>query len=125
MQRRGGRLIRALAIAAAAAMLVSALPASLATAATGEAACKVHNLNKGINRDTLQRAVWDADAGDALLVQGVCRGTTLIRKELDISYLGWAGAPMPLGSQFTATPRGPLKWALSAPLSPEVPIVRR
>ena len=101
MRRRSGKLIRVLAVAAAAALLISALPASAATAAKGEVACKVHNIGKGINRDSLQRAVWAADPGDALLVQGTCTGTTLIGKDLDISYMGWSGAPMPLGQRST------------------------
>ena len=60
MQRRGGKLIRLLAVAAAAAMLVSALPASAATAAKGD--CKVHNIGKGINRNSLQRPTRPAAA---------------------------------------------------------------
>lgn len=105
MHRRRGRLIGALAAAAAAAMLVSALPASMA-AAKSEAGCKVHNLGTGSNRSSLQRAVWAADPGDALLVQGTCTGTTLVDKDLDVSYLGWAGAPLPLGKQYRTSPRG-------------------
>ena len=105
MQGRGGKLIRMLAVAAAAAMSVSALPASVTTAAQ-DAECKVHNLNKGTDRGSLQRAVRLADPGDALLVQGTCTGTTLIDKELDLSYMGWSGAPMPLGEQYVASPRG-------------------
>jgi hypothetical protein len=107
MQRRGGKLLRVLAVAAAAAVLVSTLPGSVATADRGD--CKVHNIGKGINRDSLQRAVWAADAGDSLLVQGICTGTTLIAKNFDISYMGWAGAPMPLGKQYIASPRGKIR----------------
>ena len=107
MYRRGGRLIRVLAVAAAAAMLVSALPASVATAAKSD--CKVHDLAKGIDRASLQRAVSAADPGDALLVQGTCTGTTLIDKSLDISYMGWAGTSMPLGKQYRTDPRGQIR----------------
>lgn len=107
MHRRGGWLIRVLAVAAAAAMLVSALPASVAMAAKGD--CKVHDIAKGIDRDSLQRAVWAADPGDALLVQGTCTGTTLIDKSLDISYMGWAGTSMPLGKQYRTDPRGKIR----------------
>ena len=111
MQRRSGKLLRVLAVATAAALLISALPASVATAAKVEVACKVHNIGKGINRDSLQRAVWAADPGDALLVQGTCTGTTLIGKDLDISYMGWSGAPMPLGQQYRTSPRGKIRSA--------------
>lgn len=86
MRQRGGKLIRVLAVAAATAMLVSALPASAATAAKDDA-CRVYNSDKGIGRNSLQRAVWDADAGDYLLVKGTCVGTTVIRKDLDIGWI--------------------------------------
>ena len=110
MQRRTGTLIRVLAVAAAAALLISALPASVATAAPAEVPCRVYNSDRGISRDSLQRAVWAARAGDTLLVQGTCRGTTLVTKDLTISYMGWAGAPLPLPPpgqrQWVLTPRG-------------------
>lgn len=123
MHRPSGKLMRVLAVAAAAAMLVSAMPAVVATAAPGELACKVHNLDQNTNRNTLQRAVWDADPGDALLVQGTCRGTTLIRKDLDISYMGWAGAPMPLGKKYVSKPRGKIvsgSWRPALVIHPRV-----
>ena len=106
MEKKGRKLMRGLAAAAALAMLASAWPASMAGAAQGDLACKVHNLNSGADRASLQRAVRAAAAGDALLVQGTCTGTTLIDKDLDISYLGWVGAPMPLGPQYVSKPRG-------------------
>ena len=34
------------------------------TAATGDGGCRVYNVDKQIGRNTLQRAVWDADPGD-------------------------------------------------------------
>lgn len=105
MQRRNGKLIRALAAVVATGMLVSAFPANVA-AAKGDIACLVHNLNTGQDRISLQRAVRAASPGDALLVQGRCAGTTLIDKELDLSYMGWSGAPMPLGERYVASPRG-------------------
>lgn len=123
MQRRSGKLVRVLAVAAAAALMISALPASAATAAREEAACKVHNIGKGINRGSLQRAVWAADPGDALLVQGTCTGTTLIAKDLDISYLGWSGAPLPLGRQYQTSPRGKIRsgsWRPALVIDPRV-----
>ena len=101
IRRPSGRLARMVAAATTAAMLLSTLPAGMATAT---ADCKVHNLGKGIDRDSLQKAVRAADAGDALLVQGTCTGTTRIDKDLDISYMGWAGAPMPLGSRYVDSP---------------------
>ena len=106
MQRSSRKLTRVLAAAATAALLVSALPAGFAVTAKADVACKVHNLGKAIDRDSLRKAVRVADPGDALLIQGTCRGTTRIDKDLDISYMGWAGAPMPLGSQYVAEPRG-------------------
>lgn len=106
MQRRSAKLVRVLALAATATMLISALPASVATAAKGEVACKVHNLSQSSDRGSLQRAVQAAAPGDALLVQGRCSGTTLVDKDLDLSFMGWAGAPMPLGTQYIASPAG-------------------
>lgn len=99
MHRRGGRLMRALAVAAAAAMLVSAMPASAATGAKGDGACRVYNTDKQIGRNTLQRAVWDADPGDQLLLYGTCVGTTIVRKNLAI-----AGAE----ASTQALPKGPV-----------------
>ena len=106
MRQRRQKLIRVLAAATMVATVASALPAAIAGAAQGDAACKVHNINSGVDRDSLQRAVRAAEPGDALLVQGTCRGTTLVDKDLDISYMGWAGAPMPLGQQYVTSPRG-------------------
>ena len=103
IKRPSGKLTRVLAVAAAVALLSSALPAGMATA-KAETDCKVHNLGKGIDRNSLQKAVRAADAGDALLVQGTCTGTTLIDKDLDLSYMGWEGAPMPLGRQYVLSP---------------------
>ena len=101
IQRSSGRRTRLVIAAMTAAMLLSVLPAGMATAKSD---CTVHNLGKGIDRDSLQKAVHAADAGDALLVQGACAGTTFIDKDLDLSYMGWAGAPMPLGSQYVVSP---------------------
>jgi hypothetical protein len=103
MLRRDGGLRRVL-VAAITAMSVAALSASISVAATKSAACTVHNLNHGIDHASLQRAVRAAEPGDALLVQGICSGTTLIDKELDISFMGWAGAPMPLGPGYVVDP---------------------
>lgn len=80
--------MRVAAVAAAAAMLAAALPASV-TAAAGNDACRVYNVDKQIGRNTLQRAVWDADSGDRLILYGTCVGTTVVRKDLTI---GWAEA---------------------------------
>jgi hypothetical protein len=108
-------------------MLVSVLPASVATAARGEAACKVYNVHKSISRNTLQRAVWAADAGDMLLVQGTCSGTTLITKDLQVGYMGWAGAPLPINpprdKQFVSSPRGKIRsgsWRPALVIGPKV-----
>jgi hypothetical protein len=104
VERPSVRLTRVLAMAAAAALLASALPAAMVVTAKADSGCKVHNLGKAIDRDSLQKAVRAADPGDALLVQGTCIGTTMIDKDLDISFMGWAGAPMPLGEQYVVTP---------------------
>ena len=82
---RLNRLGTTLALAAAAAMTATAIAGSLAVAAD-PTACKVTNVDKGTGRDSLQRAVWAADPGDTLLVQGTCVGTTVVRKDLTI---GW------------------------------------
>lgn len=104
VKRPSLRLTRVLAMAATAAMLAAALPAGAVVMAKADGDCKVHNLGKAIDRNSLQKAVRVADPGDALLVQGTCAGTTLIDKDLDISFMGWAGAPMPLGSQYVVSP---------------------
>ena len=83
MTIRARRLGRVLAIAIAAALLISALPGSVASAASPRA-CKVYNLDQEIGRNTLQRAVWAADPGDRLAVRGRCTGTTRIGKDLRI-----------------------------------------
>jgi hypothetical protein len=83
MTIRARRLGRVLAIAIAAALLISALPGSVASAASPRA-CKVYNLDKEIGRNTLQRAVWAADPGDRLAVRGRCTGATRIGKDLHI-----------------------------------------
>lgn len=83
MMNRARRVGGVLAVAAAAALLLSALPGSVATAAS-PTACKVRNLDSGVGRDSLQRAVWAASPGDHLAVRGTCTGTTLIRKDLHI-----------------------------------------
>ncbi len=124
IKRPGGKLKRTLAAAVAAALLAAALPAGMTAAAKADDSCKVHNLGKGIDRDSLQKAVRAADPGDALLVQGRCAGPALIDKDLDISYMGWAGAPMPLGSQYVAEPRGRIVTDGSGPalvIDPDVP----
>jgi hypothetical protein len=83
MTIRAQRLGRVLAIAIAAALLISALPGSMASAASPRA-CRVYNLDQEIGRNTLQRAVWAADPGDRLAVRGRCTGTTRIGKDLHI-----------------------------------------
>lgn len=116
MMRSGiGFRMSALSAAVAAAVLLAALPGSIAVAAKADVECKVHNLNQASDRASLQRAVAAADPGDALLVQGTCTGTTLIDKDLDISYMGWAGAPMPLGSEYVTDPKGRIASGSSRP----------
>jgi hypothetical protein len=99
MNDRAHRLGRALAIAVIAATALTTLPAGLAASAS-PLDCKVHNVDKDISRNSLQRAVWAADAGDTLLVQGTCVGTTRITKDLHIGYMGTRQAPLPLGDRF-------------------------
>ena len=125
MQRRSGKLIRVLAVAAAAALLISPpCPRSAATAAKGEVACKVHNIGKGINRDSLQRAVWAADPGDALLVQGTCTGTTLTSARVSTSAT-WAGPGRRCrwASSTRPSPRGKIRsgsWRPALVIDPRV-----
>ncbi len=73
---------RVFAIAAAAAMLVSGVPA--ASSATSAAACKVTNTATGAVRGNLQRAIRAASPGDRLVVQGTCTGTTIIDRDVTI-----------------------------------------
>jgi len=69
-------------MAAGAALLLSALPGTVAAAEpVGARVCKVFNVDQGIGRNTLQRAVWAAEAGDTLIVRGSCVGTTFIAKD--------------------------------------------
>lgn len=103
MERQGAKLVRVLAVAAAAAMLISAIPGSVATAKV--APCKVYNLDKGIGRNTLQRAVWDADPGDSLMVLGTCVGTTIVRKDLEIGWVETSGRPLGKGKAVSVKPR--------------------
>lgn len=90
MTHRVRHVVAILVIAITAALLLAALPGSVATAATGPKACKVHNATQKIGRNTLQRAVWAANAGDTLIVRGTCVGTTIIKKDLTI---GWVELP--------------------------------
>lgn len=108
MTNRAHRLGRVLAVAVIAAMMATALAASVG-AATSPRACKVYNVNRDISRDTLQRAVWAASAGDTLLVQGTCVGTTIIRKNVHIGFMGTPAAPLPLGPGFRIDPEASLR----------------
>lgn len=84
MTNRARRLGTTLAIAALMALLVSAVPAGVATAANPRA-CLVMNLDQGFVRSSLQRAVVAASPGDHLVVRGTCVGSTLITKDLRIT----------------------------------------
>jgi hypothetical protein len=83
MTRRARHLAIALAVAITAGLLSVALPAS-AAAGDGAGACKVYNTSQGFGRDSLQKAVWAADAGDSLMWRGTCEGTTLVSKNVDV-----------------------------------------
>ncbi len=78
------RMAHALTVALVTALLLSALSVATVTAAS-PTRCKVWNPDKQIGRNTLQRAVWAASPGDHLVVRGTCVGTTLIRKDIQIS----------------------------------------
>ncbi len=86
MHHRLSNVGRVLAIAAVTAMVLAALPGSVATAATNPKACRVFNFEDGTAHRSLQRAVWAADPGDTLTVRGTCVGTTLVRKDLRIDW---------------------------------------
>lgn len=107
MTNRPRRLGQALVLALATAVLATASAASVAAAAS-PLPCKVHDLTKGIDRNSLQRAVWAADPGDVLLVQGTCVGTTVIRKDLTIGPMGTKHLPLPLGEEYVIDPRATL-----------------
>lgn len=47
-------------------------------------ACRVRNVDSGVVRGSLQRAVRAASAGDRLTVRGTCKGTTTIPKDVRI-----------------------------------------
>jgi hypothetical protein len=86
-------ILRTLAIAASAALLATAL-AVPATAAS-PTACRVTNLNTGVVRNSLQKAVWQASPKQRLTVRGTCHGRTKISKNLHISGVrrGSSGRP--------------------------------
>jgi len=90
MSYRLQRVVSVLLTALTVALLLGALPGS-AVAASNAKTCKVTNVTQGISRDSLQRAVWAARAGDTLLVAGTCTGTTLIKKDLTIAWLEIGG----------------------------------
>lgn len=84
MTRRARHLAIALAVAITAGLLSVALPGSV-TAGDGAEACRVYNTSQGFGRDSLQKAVWAADAGDSLMWRGTCEGTTLVRKNVEVT----------------------------------------
>ncbi len=96
------KLMRVLAVAAAAAMMLSALPASVTVA--GNTSCRVYNVDKEIGRNTLQRAVWDADSGDRLILSGTCVGTTIVRKDLEIGWVETSTKPIGSGKAVVVKP---------------------
>ncbi len=67
--------------------LVTALATSAGAAAATPTpgACRVQDLDSGITRSTLQRAVDDASPGADLALRGTCRGLTIITKDLAIT----------------------------------------
>ncbi len=84
MSTRPGISIRtALALIGSLALAATLLAASPASAAS-PTACRVRNLETGITKASLQKAVFRARPGDRLTVKGTCKGTTTIRKDLTI-----------------------------------------
>ena len=73
-------------------VVASLLPAAPATASSR---CRVENLDTGVTRQALQRAVDDASAGNRLSVRGTCVGSTLINKDLRISGIETATSGPP------------------------------
>lgn len=122
MTSRAHRIGRVLAAAVATATVATALSVSLA-AAVSPLDCKVYNVDKDIGRNTLQRAVWAADPGDTLLVQGTCVGTTRVTKDLHIGYMGTPAAPLPLGDGFVIDQEATLRsgsWRPTLIIDPSV-----
>lgn len=65
------------------ALAATFLAATLAVAAS-PTECRVHNLDTGITKGNLQRAVKAARPGDRLTLRGTCQGSTTIGKSLTI-----------------------------------------
>jgi hypothetical protein len=89
----GNPVLRTLAIAASAALLATAL--AVPASAASPTACRVTNLDTGVTRNKLQKAVWQARPGQRLTVRGTCRGLTTIKKRLYITGVrkGASGRP--------------------------------
>ena len=90
MSYRLQRVVSVLLTALTVALLLGVLPGTTVAASSAKT-CQVTNVTQGISRDSLQRAVWAAKAGDTLLVSGTCTGTTLIKKDLTIAWVEIGG----------------------------------
>lgn len=84
-----------IAFIAALALSVS-LFTSAPAAAASPTACRVKNLDTGVTRVSLQKAVRAASAGDRLKVKGTCVGTTRISKRLTIFGVRTATSGKPI-----------------------------
>jgi hypothetical protein len=89
---------RAIVLLAAAVALGAALVACSATTAASPTGCRVRNVDSGVVKTSLQKAVWAAEPGDHLRVRGTCVGNTVVGKSLVV-----AGVRTPLSGQPTIT----------------------
>ncbi len=86
------------------------------TSAASPTACRVRNLDTGVTKTGLQKAVRAATAGDRLTVRGTCRGRTRInRQRLTITGIRRPGSGQPtlVGNQWGSTlsvPGGKKVW---------------
>ncbi len=75
--------------------LVASLFATAPASAASPTACRVKDLDTGVTKASLQKAVGAASAGDRLRVQGICTGRTKITKRLTIIGIRTAASGAP------------------------------
>jgi hypothetical protein len=76
--------VRAMLASVAALTLVATIVAAAPASAASPTACRVKNLDSGVTKPSLQKAVNAAKAGQRLTVQGTCKGTTTLGKSLAV-----------------------------------------
>jgi len=85
MHRTVGALLRAKASLVSLVSLTLLVALMVPTAAASDGSCRVRNLGTSMAYPSLQAAVDGASAGDRLVVKGLCRGGTVVDRDLDIS----------------------------------------